>query len=169
MIMDTLAGVAFACESPLDEYMMEPPKNVKTKIINSYMYGEILITGLYSALIGILFLKVPVFNMFIRQDEKYIMTGYFALFVFIGIFNALNARTERINILAYITKNIPFIIIFGLIMIVQILLIYFGGDLFRTYGLKLSELIYILLLALTVIPFDIFRKIKSKKRFKPST
>ena len=169
MIMDTLAGVAFAHEPPLDEYMMEPPKRNDTKIINDYMYGEIFITGLYSAILGILFLKVPLFNYFIRDNNKYLMTAYFALFIFTGIFNALNARTERLNVLASITKNIPFIMIFSAIMIIQLYLIYYGGDLFRTYGLTISELIYVLLLSLTVIPFDIIRKIRSKKRFKKTT
>ena len=169
MIMDTLAGVAFAHEPPLDEYMMEPPKRNDTKIINDYMYGEIFITGLYSAILGILFLKVPLFNYFIRDNNKYLMTAYFALFIFTGIFNALNARTERLNVLASITKNIPFIMIFSAIMIIQLYLIYYGGDLFRTYGLTMSELIYVLLLSLTVIPFDIIRKIRSKKRFKKTT
>jgi P-type Ca2+ transporter type 2C len=169
MIMDTLAGVAFASEPPLPEYMMEPPKNKHVKIINKYMYNEILLTGLYSAFIGILFLKVPLFNIFIRDDPKYLMTAYFALFIFIGIFNALNARTERINLLANILKNKPFVIIFSVIAIIQIYLIYYGGSLFRTYGLQVPELIYTILLALTVIPFDQIRKIKSKKRFLSST
>ena len=169
MIMDTLAGVAFAHEPPLKEYMMEPPKKNNTKIINDYMYGEIFLTGMYSAILGILFLKIPIFNILIRDDNRYLMTAYFALFIFTGIFNALNARTERLNVLASITKNVPFILIFSAIMLIQIYLIYYGGDLFRTYGLTITELIYVLLLSLTVIPFDIFRKIRSKKRFKKTT
>lgn len=169
MIMDTLAGVAFAHEPPLKEYMMEPPKKNNTKIINDYMYGEIFLTGMYSAILGILFLKLPIFNILIRDDNRYLMTAYFALFIFTGIFNALNARTERLNVLASITKNVPFILIFSAIMLIQIYLIYYGGDLFRTYGLTITELIYVLLLSLTVIPFDIFRKIRSKKRFKKTT
>ena len=163
MIMDTLAGIAFAKEPPLDRYMEEKPINKDTKIINKYMYQELLITGLYSALLCLLFLKVPLLNMVIRQDDKYIMTSFFALFIFIGIFNALNARTERINIFANILKNKIFIIIFTFILIVQIYLIYYGGEIFRTYGLKIKELIYIIFLSLTVIPVDIIRKIKTKR------
>ena len=162
MIMDTLAGIAFAKEAPLDSYMMEKPINKDTKIINKYMYQELLITGLYSALLCLLFLKVPLLNIIIRQDNKYIMTSFFALFIFIGIFNALNARTDRINLFSNILKNKTFIVIFTLILIIQIYLIYYGKDLFRTYGLRLYELIYILLLSLTVIPIDIIRKIKTR-------
>ncbi len=164
MIMDTLAGIAFSYEAPLKRYMQEKPKDINTKIINRYMYNQILLTGLYSSLLGILFLKVPLFNFLIRQDSRYIMTAYFTLFIFIGIFNALNARTTRINILSNLIKNKPFIIIFSLISIIQLYLIYNGGDLFRTYGLTFKELIYILILSMSVIPFDIIRKKMCKKR-----
>ena len=165
MIMDTLAGVAFSYEAPLLEYMDEKPKNNKTKIINNYMYKQIIFMGIYSALVSILFLKVPLFRLFIRNDNKIIMTAYFSLFVFMGIFNAFNARTIRINIFSNISKNTVFIVIFSLIIVIQIYLIYFGKDLFRTYGLYYYELIYILVLSLTVIPFNILLKYKSKKRF----
>ena len=165
MIMDTLAGVAFSYEAPLLEYMKEKPKNNKTKIINSYMYKQIFWMGIYSALISILFLKIPLFKIFIRSDERIIMTAYFALFVFMGIFNALNARTTRLNLFSYLSKNKVFIIIFSLISIIQIYLIYYGKDIFRTYGLMINELIYILVLASSVIPINLFIKYKSKKRF----
>ena len=111
---------------------------------------------------------IPIVYKFIRYstDDRYLLTAYFALFIFIGIFNALNARSPRLNVFANLTKNIPFITIFGLIIIIQIYLIYFGGSLFRTYGLTLKELIFTITIALSVIPFDILRKLKVKDRFK---
>jgi len=165
MIMDTLAGIAFSYEPPLLEYMEEKPKENKTKIINSYMYKQIIIMGLYSSLISILFLKIPLFRVLIRNNEKYIMTAYFALFVFMGILNALNARTTRLNVFAYLTKNKVFIIIFSLIFVIQIYLIYYGKDLFRTYGLNISELIFVIILAMSIIPVNLILKYKCKKRF----
>lgn len=106
MIMDTFSGLAFSFEPALKSYMYEPPKPKSEPIINSYMIGEVLFTGLYSAIICILFLKLPIIREFIRVGEnyKYLMTAYFALFIFIGIFNAFNARSERINILANLRK-----------------------------------------------------------------
>lgn len=168
MIMDTLAGIAFAHEPPLEEYMAEPPKTKNEPIINRLMFNQIIITGLYSSLLGILFLKLPIVYKFIRYstDDRYLLTAYFALFIFIGIFNALNARSPRLNVFANLTKNIPFITIFGLIIIIQIYLIYFGGSLFRTYGLTLKELLFTITIALSVIPFDILRKLRVKDRFK---
>lgn len=165
MIMDTFAGVAFSFEAPLLEYMEEPPKKKDTPIMNKYMYSEIIWTGIYSALLCILFLKLPIFKTLIRTGEnsKYLMTAYFAMFIFMGIFNAFNARTVRINTFANLSKNKVFIGIFGFIFIAQLWIIYHGGDIFRTYGLKLNELILVFSLALTVFPVDWLRKYILKK------
>ena len=75
MIMDTFAGVAFSFEAPLIEYMEEPPKKKDTPIMNKYMYSEIIWTGVYCALLCILFLKLPIFKTLIRTGEnsKYLM------------------------------------------------------------------------------------------------
>ena len=166
MIMDTFAGVAFSFEAPLIEYMEEPPKKKDTPIMNKYMYSEIIWTGVYCALLCILFLKLPIFKTLIRTGEnsKYLMTAYFAMFIFMGIFNAFNARTVRINTFANLSKNKVFIGIFGFIFIAQVWIIYHGGDIFRTYGLKLNELILVFSLALTVFPVDWLRKYILKKR-----
>jgi len=162
--MDTFAGLAFSYEAPLKYYMNHKPKKIDEPIINKYMFTQILFTGLYSALLCILFLKLPLFKNFIRSDYKHFMTAYFALFIFIGIFNAFNARSERLNILSNILKNKVFICVFMFIITVQIFLIYNGHDLFRTYGLSPFELIFVIILAFTVIPIDFIRKLILKKK-----
>ena len=164
MIMDTFSGIAFSYEPPLEEYMMEPPKKKNTPIINKYMYSEILWTGFYCALLCILFLRLPIVYYFIRDNEKTLMTAYFAMFIFMGIFNAFNARTTRINTFANLSKNKVFVGIFTFIFITQIYIIYNGGDIFRTYGLELNELIFVFVLALSVFPVDWLRKYILKKR-----
>jgi len=164
MIMDTFAGLAFSYESPLKYYMEHKPKKLDEPIINKYMYSQIVFTGFYSALLCILFLKLPMFKELIRSDYKYFMTAYFALFIFIGIFNAFNARSERLNILSNILKNKVFLIVFTFIICAQIFLIYNGHDLFRTYGLTLFELLFVIILAFTVIPIDFIRKLILKRK-----
>jgi len=164
MIMDTFAGLAFSYEAPLKYYMEEKPKKINEPIINKYMYSQIILTGLYSALLCILFLKLPIIKDLIRNDYKHFMTAYFALFIFIGIFNAFNARCERLNIFSNILKNKVFIFIFVFISIVQIFLIYNGHDLFRTYGLTLFELLFAIILAITVWPIDFIRKLILKRK-----
>ena len=166
MVMDTLAGVAFSFEPPLLEYMNEIPKKKDETIINKYMINQILVTGLYSSIICILFLKLPFISSMYRNDinNKYLYTAFFGLFIFIDIFNSFNARTHRINVLANILKNKMFLIIILFIALVQIFLIYYGGNVFRTVGLTLKEFEIMIVIALSVIPFDWLRKIKIRKK-----
>lgn len=165
MIMDTLAGIAFSYEPPLKSYMYEKPKKKEEAIINKYMYGEILFTGIYSSLLCLIFLTSNSLKSLYRYNpnDKYFMTAFFALFIFMGIFNSFNARTTRINILSNITKNKAFLIVTLIIIIVQLYLIYYGGELFRAFGLTLKEIQITILLAATVIPIDWIRKIIIKR------
>ncbi len=166
MVMDTLAGLAFSFEPPLIEYMNEKPKKKDESIINKYMLNEIFFTGIYSSLICILFLKLPFIKTLFRSDpnDKYLYTAFFGLFIFIDIFNSFNARTHRLNLFANILKNKIFILIILFIALVQILLIYYGGTVFRTSGLTAFEFEIMLLFAFSVIPFDWLRKIILKRK-----
>ena len=166
MIMDTFAALAFSFEPPLKDYMKEPPKKKEEPIMNKYMFGEIIFTGMYSALICILFLKLPIIREIFRVGEnyKYLMTAYFALFIFIGIFNSFNARSTRLNIFANLKKNKVFLGMIIFITTVQIYLIYHGGDLFRTYGLTAKEFFLVLIFAASVIPIDFLRKIYVRRK-----
>lgn len=163
MVMDTLTGLSFAHEPPLKEYMKEKPLNKKEPIINKYMYSEIIITGLYSFILCIFFLKSKIILSIYRNNYNYLMSAFFGLFIFIDIFNSLNARTKRINIFSNILKSKFFLGIISLIVIIQLLLIYYGGDLFRTIGLNIKELEIMIILASTVIPIDLIRKYIIKK------
>jgi len=163
MVMDTFAGLAFSFEPPLKEYMKEMPKKKDEPIINKYMINQIFFTGIFSSLICILFLKVPFISNLYR-NETYLYTAFFGLFIFIDIFNCFNARTHRLNILGNILKNKVFLVIISFIVIVQILLIYYGGSVFRTSGLSLFEFEIMILFAFTVIPFDFVRKLILKKK-----
>ena len=49
------------------------------------------------------------------------------------------------------------------IMFCYLYKLYNGGNLFRTYGLTITELIFVLLIAFSVIPVDILRKYFIKK------
>ena len=161
MVMDTFAGLAFAFEPPLPEYMDEYPKKKNEQIMNRYMKGEIFFTGLYSSLLCIFFLKSPWIHSLFRpgEQDQYLLTAFFGLFIFIGIFNCFNARTHRLNLLAHLRKNMVFVFIILFIIVVQLILIYYGGDLFRTAGLTFKEFVIMLMIAVTVIPVDWFRKI----------
>ena len=129
------------------------------------MTNQIVFNGIYSSLLCIWFLKSKFIHKVYRIDptNKYLLTAFFGLFIFIAIFNAFNSRTYRLNILSNILKNKIFIIIIAFIAIVQIILIYYGGEVFRTTGLTIYEFEVMILLAFSIIPFDIIRKIILKK------
>ena len=168
MVMDTLAGIAFSYEAPLLEYMEEPPKKRDEKILNSYMIHEIVFTSIYSFLLCIFFLKSPFIHSFFREgrDDIYFMSAFFGLFIFMMIFNSFNARTSRLNIFANLLSNKVFMIVIAFIVVVQIILIYFGGDLFRTTSLSLKEVEIMLCCAFSVIPVEFFRKLYLKSKGK---
>ncbi len=160
IIMDTLAGLAFAGEPPLKEYMNEPPKRRDEPVLNRYMLNQIVCTGVFTVALCVFFLKWEPLRALFRYTVQpvYWMTAFFALFIFCGIFNCFNTRTTRLNLLAYLHRNPAFTAILTLITAVQIGLIYYGGALFRTAGLTLGELLRVLAMAALVIPFDLLRK-----------
>ncbi len=160
MVMDTLAGLAFAGEAPLKEYMEELPKKRDEPIINRYMYNQILVGGIYFTLLCVLFLKLPAIHSMYDHapGDGFFMTAFFAMFIFAGVFNSFNVRTTRLNLLAHIWRNKGFIVIMVLICVIQLVIIYFGGTIFRTTGLHYSQLQFVIFLALTVIPVDFIRK-----------
>ena len=166
MIMDTLSGLAFSYEPALNDYMKEPPKKKSDHIINRYMVSQILVTGIYSSIICIFFMKSSIINNIYTPISK--LTAFFGLLIFISIFNALSARTNRLNIIANIKKNKVFIAIIGFITIVQIFIIYKGGDLFRTHGLNMKEFIIMFILSISVLPVDFIRKIIIKMLYDKS-
>lgn len=171
MVMDTFSGLAFSFEPALIEYMKESPKKKNEQIINNYMKNQIIIEGIYSTLICIFFLTSSLIKQIymFEQTDKYLLTAFFGLFIFLDIFLAFNSRTHRINILSNLLKNKVFLIIFILISIAQIILIYFGGELFRTTGLTIYEFEIMIICALSVVPVGIIRKLILKKLNKKRT
>ena len=165
MVMDTFAGLAFAFEPALNEYMEEKPKKRNEHILNKYMINEVICSGLYSFLICIWFLKSNIIKdiYVIGDDYRYLYTAFFGLFIFLAIFNAFNARTNRINVLSNLFKNKVFLFIIFMIGVIEVILLYYGGELFRTTGLTIYEFEIMILISLSIIPFDMIRKIIIKK------
>ena len=170
IIMDTLAGLAFAGEAPQLSYMEEKPKSRREPIVTKNMVRQILITGGYTILLCTAFLRLSVFREAFHFEEDFVgfMTAFFTLFVFSGIFNAFNSRTHRINLMANLRRNQGFLLVMLFVSVVQLLLIFFGGTMFRTHALSYAALGDILMLAFTVIPFDLIRKIFERLSLKDS-
>ncbi len=161
IIMDTLGGLAFAGEAALDYYMKEKPKAREEPILSRDMMNQIIFTGMYTLGLCVSFLCSGFFRNcygYSLSSDKF-FTAFYALFIFSGIFNCFAARCERLFIMSNISKNKAFMIIMLFISLIQIGMIYFGGSVFRCTPLTVRELFAIILLAFTVIPFDIIRRI----------
>ena len=161
IIMDTLGGLAFAGEAPLEYYMKEKPKKRNEPLLSASMLNQIGFTGGYTLLLCFAFLRLDFIKGIFRPsvDGIYLMTAFYALFVFAGLFNCLGARCERMWILSNIEKNKYFLVIIALIAVIQIIMIYFGGPAFRTAPLLLKEFLCVLGLSFTVFPFEMIRRI----------
>ncbi len=161
IIMDTLGGLAFAGESPLPSYMREAPKRRDEPILNRYMVNQIVLLGSFTVALCIAFLKLPSMTAHFRPapDNIYLLTAFFALFIFSSVFNCWSARTDRLRLFAGISKNRAFCLIMTAVCAVQIAFVYLGGKVLRTAPLTPSELSYTMLLALSVFPAEFLRKL----------
>ena len=159
IIMDTLGGIAFAGEVPLKEYMRRKPVNRSEKILNNKMIDQIIFCGIYTLTICIVFLKADfISGLFAYNSNLYFLTCFFALFIFAGIFNSINARAPKGRILNNLSGNKAFIIIILSVCIIQLAIIYMGGNVFRCTPIRIRDLSICALTAFTVIPADQMRK-----------
>jgi len=147
LIMDTLAAIAFGGEAAHERYMKEKPKVRDEAIVSPEMRKSIMINSAWIFILSLVLL-------FWHYDP----TLYFTFFVMIAVFNAFNVRTDRINIFDGISENKNFLWVFGLIAVIQVALVYLGGEIFRCYGLSLNQWGIVLLCAVSVIPVDMARK-----------
>lgn len=157
LIMDTLAALAFSGEPPLEKHMREKPKKREESIITPDMWSSILLNGFFITVFSVLFLKWPVIRYLFHSEAAY-LTAFFGFFVFLNNFNKFNVRVEEMGLLDHILENKGFLRIVGLIFIIQILVTYFGGEVFRTVDLTLVEWVIIFSLSALIIPFDLMRK-----------
>ena len=161
LIMDTLGGLAFAGEPPLEDYMKEKPKRREEPILNRYMVHSILIGGGFAVTLYLFFLKHPLFTSCFRPSEGGIvhLTAFFALFIFSSVFQCFNARTDRLRLLSGIRKNPVFLGIMLAVLALQIAFVYLGGSVLRTVPLTARELLVTFSVALGVLPAELCRKL----------
>lgn len=161
LIMDTLGGLAFAGEAPLASYMEETPKRRDEPILNKYMVHQICFLGGTTVGLCILFLKLPFIAERFRpaEDHIYLLTAFFAFFIFSSVFNCFNARTDRLNPTAGLGRNRAFLLIMTAVLIIQIVFVYLGGAVLRTAPLTATELLLTSAMALLVFPIEGIRKV----------
>lgn len=161
IIMDTLGGLAFAGEPPVKSSMEEAPKKRDEPLVNRYMAKQIAFAATFSVSVCILFLKLPIIREFFGFDQNKtpFLTAFFGLFIFLGVVNCFIARTPRINLFAHIRRNKGFCVIMAAVTVVQLLMIYFGGTVFRSVPLPLTKLLFVFALSLLIVPFELIRRL----------
>ncbi len=168
IIMDTLGALAFAGEAAVKDIMKEKPKKLSEGLLSKYMIGHILFSGFTTVTLCLTFLCSDKIRAFYGADIDPIrhLGAFFGLFIFLGIFNCFTARTERVNITAHIQKNKAFLVIMTLVAVIQTLMIYFGGAMFRTLPLSFIEFSFVVTLAFLIVPADVawkvFLRLKNK-------
>jgi calcium-translocating P-type ATPase len=168
LVMDTLAALAFGGEPALKRFMQEPPKRRDEAIVSPSMWSSILTGGLWTFAVSLVFL----FAGFVTDrfpalsGNDTLHTGYFAFFVFTAVFNAFNARTEKLNLFDNLGGNLGFLRVLSIIALVQIVLVYAGGQVFHCFGLSLAQWRIALLFAVSIVPVDLLRKAVASARRK---
>ena len=164
LIMDTLAAMAFGGEPILDRYMKEQPAKRTDNILTPYIKSAIGVSAVFITLGSILILEniggitswvVPTGC---ADPGLYEKTFMFAFFIYAIIFNSLNTRSEKYNLLEHIGENKNFILVMGAIFILQTIIIEVGGKVFNTTMLEPKALLVSMALAVLIIPVDLIRK-----------
>lgn len=165
LCMDSLASLMFAGEPALKKYMRMKPRRRDESIISRPMATQIVIMSIWLTILSLVWFKVPFFRAcFVTEAQWY--TGFFCMFVFAFMVNAFNVRSDGLNVFEHIGENKRFIHIWLAIMAVQVLLVSIGGvigEVFSCVRFGLDGWIAVCLMALTMYPVDLIRKVLTPK------
>lgn len=139
LIMDTFAAGALASLPPNQKVMENKPRKNDDFIITSTMRFNILFVGLSFVvlLLGLMFF----FTDADGNISAYNLSRFFTIFVLLQFWNMFNAKAFATGKSAFadLDKSIGFIIVAFVILIGQILIVEYGGEVFRTVPLSLKD------------------------------
>jgi Ca2+-transporting ATPase len=141
LIMDTFAALALATEPPHEDVMNRPPRNSDAFIVTAEMAKWIF--GFGVAFVVLLICGL----LYIRRDgvTPHELSLFFATFVMLQFWNLFNARCFGLaqSALKGFWNNKGFMGIATMIFIGTIVMVQFGGEVFRTEPLAMYEWMYI--------------------------
>ena len=148
--------------------MREKPKRRDEEILSPYMKSRITFLGIFSLALSLWFLTSERVAAHFAESagDIRLLTGFFAFFVFLGLFNCFNSRSDRLNIFSGLGKNAVFVAIITSVAFVQLLFTYVGGAVLRTVPLTSSELLFSLSASLAAIPAGIIHTLIRRLRGK---
>lgn len=172
LVMDGLGAIMLGNEPALEEYMQEKPRRRDESIISRKMAVQIGVMGAWLTVISFVYLKLPFFAGFFENEDQH-LTGYFVLFIVSALFNGFNVRDERFGIFRGLNENTGFMKVFFIIVLVQALIVNAAlvplqvftwiGNMFSCVPFGISGWITVVLLAATMIPVDLVRKMLTGK------
>ena len=148
LIMDTMAALALATERPTEKLLERLPFDKDKSIISPVMLRFILGHGFFQLVILLLTLFYGKSWLGIKRTDKNwdeiteqnreVLTVVFNLFVWLQIFNEINARrvNNEINVFDKFFANYYFTAILAITAIAQFLIVTLGGDFTRTVPLS---------------------------------
>ena len=141
LIMDTFAAMALASLPPTERVMQDKPRSRQAFIISNPMWWSILITGgIFTAL-----LLVVLWHLEKGGMPLYDLSLFFTTFVMLQFWNMFNARAFQTGQSALRLKGCKgFNFIAGCILIGQILIVTFGGQMFNVTPLSLRHWVMII-------------------------
>ena len=154
LIMDTLASLALATEPPTDALLLRKPYGRTKALISRTMMKNIFGQAVYQLIVtfGLLFAGDLLLDVEsgrfqeINAEPTQHFTVVFNTFVFMTLFNELNAREihgER-NIFRGLFSNPIFYTIWVTTFVLQILIVQFGSLAFQTAALNLEQWLWCL-------------------------
>ena len=168
LVMAGLGAMMLGNAPAKEEYMAEAPRKRDESIVSKKMMGQILTMGIWLTVVSFIYLKVPFFvNLFANEEQH--LTGYFVLFIVAALFNGFNVRDDGFAIFSGLNENKDFMKVFLIIIIVQALLVNAAivplvpfqwiGEMFSCVPFGIKGWIAVVLLACTMIPADMVRKL----------
>lgn len=170
LVMDGLGAIMLGNEPALHKYMKEKPRRRDESIVSRKMAVQIGVMGTWLTVLSFLFLKLPFFkDTFFDGDQEKLLTGYFVLFIISALFNGFNVRDDGFGIFKGLGENTGFLKVFFTIIIVQAVIVnaaliplgVFGfiGKMFSCTPFGVTGWLCVIVLAFTMIPIDIVRKL----------
>lgn len=150
LVMDSLGAMALGGEPALQEYMNEKPKSRTQSIVTKGMMEQVLATGGFMVLLSLIFLFANEFKEMFGEAH---LTGYFALFMLMAVWNGFNVRSTDSNVFKGLKENPMFVKVMGAIIGILVVLVYIGGEFLEVVPMSLNQWIVVTLISLTVIPF----------------
>jgi Ca2+-transporting ATPase len=141
LIMDTFAALALASLPPSRDVMKEKPRNPDDFIITPPMKRGILFCGVLFFAVMFVFLIWCERHGAGSYVDRRELTWFFTTFVMLQFWNLFNAKCLGTDHSAFhhFWRDRGLILVLVLILFGQILIVQFGGNMFRTSPLSLRE------------------------------